>query len=209
MDMEAERSTGGPAKAGIAGWLLLPALGLLVQVYAVVEKLVLDPQKWRGRGYSVIYRTAPLVADLILLAIVLVAAWLFFRRRRLAPPVYVLTVMAAFLAWVVVVGLSPTFRDEPIIGIFFNMLVFPAYFVSSRRVQATFTRELDHGLLPDRLLTPVESVLISCFEWLLRRRRWLVLYVVLVLVVGVVLQTLMRAVFVLGDVRVFKQLLLG
>lgn len=107
-----------PDRAGITGWVLLPALALAVQVYSVFKKLILEPQELRSRGYTVSFRMPPLVADLILLALVLLTAFFFFRRRRLAPPLFIVLVMAAFLAWVVVIGLSPSFGDEPIIGVF-------------------------------------------------------------------------------------------
>ena len=182
------------AKA-INGWLFLPALFFAVQIYSGIKKMILDPIGMQSRGFIRVYWSPPaLIYNLIFIALVLMAMWLFFRKRRLAPAFFILTVLYAFIGWVILGGVINIPGDEPIIAVFFNMILFPAYFIYSRRVETVFVNELEPSTL-DVLFRWLERPLMAGYLFLRNHRKLFPVLLILFLVTGVLAQDLIRSLF--------------
>jgi hypothetical protein len=136
----------GPA--GIGGWLILPASGLILgpimnavaisqDVSLLGQADVVNRPDWR------LVLVAEIVLDLAFLAFLLYAAVVFFQRKRSAPPLMI----ALYLSGVAVMGidsamlvsvldLRPEFGAvaRPVL----TACIWVPYFLVSRRVKATF-----------------------------------------------------------------------
>jgi Protein of unknown function (DUF2569) len=195
---------------GIRGWLWLPAVALLVQPFAFIHNNLSVMFQARSIGGSITVDYSVLAVDLVLLLFTAVVTYLFFGRKALAPAAYVSSVVCTFLLWMI----RDTFASEfkaPLIGIAVGWIVLIPYFVFSKRVRITFAEPLDANCWPDRLLFLSAPAFQKVYKWLARLKRvWLLeIAMIALLMAGFVLQASVRAVFVLKDPALFRQLLFG
>ncbi len=145
----AEREPTGIA-AGLGGWLILPAIHLIISPIQLAMVIVQDLSALAKRTPVVVPVTLELVVQLLHLAFCLFAAVQFFRRKRSAPVTmvvfYVLNIVSAFIsaalgAWVLSELHTTNPQDTTALDIGRNVissLIWIAYFLSSTRVRATF-----------------------------------------------------------------------
>lgn len=144
------------APSGIGGWLVLPAIALVIWPVTGVLLLVQfvgwiwnaafadDPRMEPG---AQVFMVALGAIHLALLIITIHVALLFFRKRRIAPiALCFLLVLSACTGAVVLVWLGIAFGSIPFDGIVYTCLtgvlagLWFAYSRFSKRVKATFTR---------------------------------------------------------------------
>ncbi|MBA4135700.1 MAG: hypothetical protein C0518_00125 [Opitutus sp.] len=150
--------------AGISGWLLLPAIGLIFRPVLIVTQLsssatvYFDERTWAALTTAGLETYQPAVAVLVacelvgnstLLMLVFLTGFFFFRRKQQAPALYIalLSYQPVLLALdmlgtaLVISGQKP---DPEMIKSLLQSLVAAAiwipYFLKSQRVRATFTR---------------------------------------------------------------------
>jgi transglutaminase-like putative cysteine protease len=168
-DPAAAQSSVNPRLAGIRGWLILPAIGVVLSPIVLIVTLVQNlelygAEQWTwltdaaSEGYDALWEPVllfELAANLGLLVFFFLLAVMFFQRRRAVPRLY----LAMLVASPAVIGLDlwlvsqvpsadlataeakESLRDF-VRGIA-QLLIWGTYFLVSRRVQATFTRTLD------------------------------------------------------------------
>lgn len=151
---------------GIRGWLLLPALGVLVAPFIPLWELTQSAAaymhpSWEtlthpgGDSYHaawaplLLYELAVLLGTSVLSLLVLV---LFFRKRSSAPVVYVVSMavmwvlFAADVAFIAALDLPGVENEPETIGQLrtqlLSALLWSAYMLQSRRVHSTFVRRL-------------------------------------------------------------------
>jgi hypothetical protein len=127
----------------IAGWLILPALGLVVNL---VEGIVRTAVFVRTAGVDGGAASA-LVTNLLWFGCVFVVACFFFRKHRWAPRIYIglilLNVLIAFVRAVPggVLGHAGVFGlPRQLTLACANAAIWVPYFLTSVRVKLTFTR---------------------------------------------------------------------
>jgi hypothetical protein len=197
-------------KKGLGGWLALPTLAIVWQPIGFVWRHYEAYREWRRLGaigavrYWVNYPV--LAIDVVILICVALLGYLFFKKKRIAPPGFVIYSLLIFCLW----NYTDAFLSELRAAVIPNLvhcLLFIPYMVFSRRVRNTFTAELGQTSWIDRLLGRFAPALES-FYGFLRRRRWFVIpAAVLFVVINTVLYALVRAVFYLHDITQFRQLL--
>lgn len=153
-----------PRCEGLGGWLIFPALGLVLAAvtkgcYAAVYYLKLFAGgKW-GQLFapeSVFYHAqakqlaiGEIAADGCIALAAVVLLFLFFARKRQFPMLMILY-FAGSMAWVLIDlmlawRISPLFQPDELdgwmlFGAYVRCAIWIPYFVVSRRVEATFTR---------------------------------------------------------------------
>jgi hypothetical protein len=153
------------SEAGIGGWLLLPALGLLLTPLRTGYGLYRDLWPVFSQGYWDVLTTpgseayhpywAPLLlfevsGNVFLIAATLVVMYFFFTKSRRAP-----RLMIAWLAFILVFVAADFFlsdlipavaeQDDPesakeLVRAAVGTAIWTPYFLVSKRVKATFTR---------------------------------------------------------------------
>jgi transglutaminase-like putative cysteine protease len=174
------------APRGIAGWLLLPALGLIVKPLLLARAFwsilpVYSNDVWStltvagGASYNPAW--APMLLcglgmNVLLIVFAVMLALLFFRKRSSVPHAYAafLWVSVAFtvidqLTAQAVAPKDPAAASEwaSVIRDVLSALIWGSYFLVSRRVAATFVQRLRHpsevvGEPADVGVVPVEAV---------------------------------------------------
>lgn len=163
LPLEHGRSVSGESEscesslAGIRGWLILPAIGVVVNPVVVVAAIISNLAA--GTEYSWVLREYPtlktllgveIVGDVVLLALATMLAILFFGKRRSAKPMFMWTNAASAGLNIVLILLGvPLWESMPAllaemlprgIAAVIACIVWISYFRCSRRVAATFVR---------------------------------------------------------------------
>ncbi len=125
----ARQAAGDSTQSGIGGWLLVPAVYALLMPAASVSALTAIAVMPKLRG--IVSDTSVVVVGAWALSTVVLAV-LFFRKKRMVPPLYLVA-----LALQVV---SATLSDGNVPRALAVALVLGPYLILSRRVHATFTR---------------------------------------------------------------------
>ncbi|HRQ65068.1 MAG TPA: DUF3857 domain-containing protein [Xanthomonadaceae bacterium] len=157
-----------PRLAGIGGWLILPAIGVvvspIVMIVSMAQNLELyGAQQWSwltdpaSEGYHALWEPVllfELAGNLGLVVFFILLAVMFFQRRRSVPGLFVAMLVASpaiigidlwLVSQVPSADLGTAEAKESLrdfvrgIG---QLLIWGSYFLLSRRVQATFTRTL-------------------------------------------------------------------
>lgn len=148
---------------GLAGWLILVAIGLVMSPFSILAGLVqstlpfLDAPTWRsltesgGDSYHSAWGPVlvfSVVASILLLTISLVTAILFFQKRRRFPPVFIafnlahLLVVAIDFGLIHVIPISPDPEDtqpaSELTSALVGCMIWIPYMLISKRVKATF-----------------------------------------------------------------------
>ena len=153
-----------PALEGIRGWLLLPAIGIVLAPLLTLAELVfsLEPYslvQWNalatpgGDGYHALWvplRLGQLVGSIGLLALSVLVLVLFFQRRRHAPLLFMLMLAASatlallsLLLMAMIPGALDAVTDQDWKDLARTLVacaIWIPYFVFSRRVRSTFVR---------------------------------------------------------------------
>jgi len=148
----------GGALAGIWGWLLLPAIGLLVSPFVHLFE-VLVGFGWlanRSGGSIQTFATIHTVVKMTLVIYTSLTAWDFFRRRRCAPRqiTHLLLIRCAASLVLFILGLVilppetkahrmllvSAVRENNLLAQVVAATIWIPYFRVSRRVAATFVR---------------------------------------------------------------------
>lgn len=146
----AGRETQGTVE-GISGWLILPAIHLILSPIQLAMVVLQDLAALAKRTPVMVPVTIELVMQLLHLGFCLVVATLFFRRKKSAPMAmlafYALNlattlISAGLAAWVRDVLHSSTESSTvDIVRSVITSTIWIAYFTSSQRVRATFVVE--------------------------------------------------------------------
>jgi hypothetical protein len=150
----------GPCESsfvGIRGWLILPAIGVVVNPILLIATIITDlaartEYSWVLREYPALKTLlgVEIAGDVVLLGLFSVLAILFFSKRRSARPMFMWTNGASVGLSIILILLSvPLWERMP--GLVAEMLprgigggiacvVWISYFRCSRRVAATFVR---------------------------------------------------------------------
>lgn len=137
-------------ETGLGGWLILPAIHLVISPIQLVMVIVQDLNALAQRTPVVLPVTLELVIQLLHLAFCLFAAVQFFRRKKSAPMTmvgfYALNIMTAFISaalgsWVLSELHTTNPQDTTAVDIgraVISSTIWIAYFTSSTRVRSTF-----------------------------------------------------------------------
>jgi hypothetical protein len=142
------------AVAGIRGWLLVWAFGLLLDLWLLGRATWEDVKVLRMPGLPDVEALRPgfrgalaleLAVNAGLLLMTAVAAWLFFRRKRQAPRVLVvLLALQALLAPATILYSASVLREPVAVAAVASAVVAAVvwipYFLRSRRVSLTFVQ---------------------------------------------------------------------
>lgn len=192
--------------SGIGGWLLLPALAIVITPASFVSKNLEVFATARNFGGSVVVNCPAMMVSITILSCLALVAYLFFKKKAVAPVCFILYILTSFLLWTV----HDTFAAQckaPVIANLFTSFVLIPYFVFSNRVKLTFTNALDDAVWADRLVSRTTPFLNAFNAFLWKTRKFLLLEILLFAVLNIVMQSLFRAVFVLKDISEFRQLL--
>ncbi len=134
--------------AGIGGWLIFPAIGLILNTVGLILGigfLVSEFTSWSQMGLGFLWGIE--MADLVISTVfVLWAAILFFNKKRGAPKAYICMMVYFVLSSGMIVYFETSWQQhemaEESIRMVFRTLVSSAvwipYFLASKRVKATF-----------------------------------------------------------------------
>jgi hypothetical protein len=201
---KATESTEPPGK--IAGWLLLPAIALCVQPVGFFYKiyLVLGHAPSNARIFVI---WPALWFDCLLLVMVAMVSWGFFRKRSYTPPLFMTYIMLMWVSWAVISGLASQYQDEGLIGMIVHLVVLVPYLLFSRRVAATFVCEPVNPA--DRFLTALAAYPSLWFRFLQRQRWFTPLYLVLFLATVIVFNAAVRSLYLNGNLSETWRLIAG
>jgi hypothetical protein len=193
----------------IGGWLLLPALALSVQPVFIVVKTLRVVRSAPAFGGRIFVIWPAFWFDLILLIMVGLVSWAFFRKRSIAPSLFVAHVLLMWLCWAVISGVSRTYVGDGLAGMIFHLIVLCPYMVLSRRVANTFVLPPDQSCALDRLLARI-SVPFETLYGFLRRQRWLApVHMAVFMVVMVILTSAVRSLYLNGNLSETWRLITG
>lgn len=135
---------------GLSGWLILPAIGLILGpplsgVY-LVQLILLLPQLQEVGPRSLIITNA--TGIFILFVLTIVAAYKFFRKKRSAPATIITLLIVQLALQILLIFISAITGPEELHKEYFRGAgksifyagVWIMYFRESKRVKATFTK---------------------------------------------------------------------
>jgi hypothetical protein len=193
----------------IGGWLLLPASALCLQPVFFVLKIVHVMRSAPSFGGHITVIWPVFWFDILMLSMVAIASWAFFRKRSVAPCLFVAYVLLMWICWAVISGVSSTHLDNGLIAMLFHLIVLLPYMVFSRRVAATFVLAPDPRYVMDRLLARI-SMPFENLRGFLRRQRWLAaVHIILFLTVVVFLNSAVRSLWLNGNLSETWRLIAG
>jgi len=182
----------------IGGWLLLPALGLIVQPISFIFNCIL-PVFYNHLSFRVIIDYTILNADFFLLLMVAVVSWFFFNRKRNAEAIYIIYILVMVLLWEILDGVHESHSDPPVIAMIFYSMVIVPYFVLSQRVKGTFSVELNKDVFIEKLFFPLSSFLTKFYSSLAKSRYFIFLIMFLFVFAGIILNCALRSLRIDGD----------
>jgi hypothetical protein len=137
-----------PRLAGIRGWLVLPAIGLVLGPILGVVSLVIGFALYSDvadAGWGVLY-AVEMVVELVLVVFTVYAATRFFQMKRDAPFIIILLLISALVVYggmlLIELGVgADDFAQETgkiLVRCFVSAAIWIPYFKISKRVKATF-----------------------------------------------------------------------
>lgn len=137
-----------PALVGIGGWLVLPALGLILGPIVSVVLLVMAMLEYpavQAAGFGGLF-ALELVVDAALIIFMLYAATRFFGKRSDAPAVMIALYVAVPVVLAIMLAVESSqdatlFAEQSVqqlVRSIFTALIWVPYFCVSKRVKATF-----------------------------------------------------------------------
>lgn len=192
----------------IGGWLL-PASALCLQPVFFVLKIVHVMRSAPSFGGHITVIWPAFWFDALMLSMVGIVSWAFFRKRSVAPGLFVAYVLLMWICWAVISGVSSTHLDNGLIAMLFHVAVLLPYMVFSRRVANTFVLPPDPSYFMDRLLVRVGKPAENLYRFL-GRQRWLVaIHIILFLTVVVFLNSAVRSLWLNGNLSETWRLIAG
>lgn len=193
----------------IGGWLLLPALALCLQPVFVVLKTFQEMKTAWSFGGRVIVIWPALWFDALLLIMVGIVSWAFFRKRTVAPGLFVAYVLMMWICWAFISGVSDTDLNDSPIAMLFHLTVLLPYMVFSKRVADTFVLPPDPRHIMDGLLLRVAKPQENLYRFL-KRQRWLVaVHIILFVALVVFLNSAVRSLMLNGNLSETWRLMAG
>jgi hypothetical protein len=140
---------------GIGGWLILPAIGLVVSPFMSLHGIITDTLLLTSSTYTSLSANHPSLTSLLIFEIIMNAAicaaviclnFLFFMKKRLVPRC-IITLYAALCVLMLADHLAATavFPSADlsaglitVVRAFIVAAIWIPYFLNSRRVEATF-----------------------------------------------------------------------
>jgi hypothetical protein len=194
------------APKGIAGWLLLPAITLCVQPISFIYKTISVLN--HTNGFTRIYVIWPsLWFDLLLLSMVAVVSWGFFRKRSFAAHLFVAYIALMWIFWAIISGVSHQHMDDGLIGMLFHLTVLVPYLVFSRRAETTFVLEPENPL--DHFLAGLSKFPAALFRFPQRQRWFIIIYIVVFFVAVMVFNAAVRSLYLNGNLKETWRLIVG
>lgn len=182
-------------KSGIGGWLFLPAIVIIFSPILFIMKNLEVFRMAQKFNFRVIINYPAMTINLIILFCLALVAYLFFKKKEIAPASFILYILIGFSLW----SIHDTFASKlkaPIIANIFTSFVLIPYFVYSKRVKVTFTNELNNNIWVERWVNHLTPFLKSFYAFLYKTRKILLLEIFLFVAINVVLQSILRDVFV-------------
>ncbi len=154
-----------PGPSGIGGWLVLPAIGLVIAPVRIVVGIVQAVSSFDTWQFRTVESRFPQLAtavrlevwlDALGLVFIAVAAIAFFGKKPAAPKLMVALLLYNVLkSLVLTLIVGPAMKDLPteataplltaLVGTLVGALVWIPYFLTSRRVKATFVSRSHRG----------------------------------------------------------------
>lgn len=160
--LDADAPAHEPAPSGIGGWLILPAIGLVVTPLILGYSIFQTLQVFGTPGYLQLttpdsprfnpaykpFLLSEIAANGLLIALVVVAAALFFSKHRLAPRFMIAFYAVSLIVLVLDVVLANRLLDvaidrdaiKDLVRAVLNVVIWIPYFLVSKRVAQTFGR---------------------------------------------------------------------
>lgn len=147
-DVQDREESVDPALVGIGGWLILPALGLVLgpifSIVMLVMALPMYPQV-EAAGFGGLF-TLEILVDAALIVFMLYAASRFFPKKADAPAVMIALYIAAPVVLAVMLAIETSegaafFAEESqkhLVRSIIGAMIWVPYFRVSKRVKATF-----------------------------------------------------------------------
>ena len=182
----------------IRGWLWLPAIGLIITPISFINKCII-PLFQDHYLFIVKIDYTIMFADIFLLILVGIISWLFFKRKKHTPVIYIIYILLMVLMWEIVDGLHESQNDPPFIAMIFYCLAIVPYFTLSKRVKETFIVELSHENFIEKIFIPVESLLKRLHSTLTKSKYFIFLFMLLFILAGILLNCTLRSMRIDGD----------
>jgi len=128
--------------SGIAGWLLLPAIGLIISPISAAVHIFKDSKALAQVAPEYVNAVhCGIAKNFILMGFGLIVAVLFFQKQRKAPQMYMLLILANVGLSVLVLTQGGESFLKPVLYSVFLACIWIPYFITSKRVKATFGHE--------------------------------------------------------------------
>ena len=183
----------------ISGWLWLPAIALMIQPLVFFTGSILPFMKSHGPHIRLGVNVPILIGDIVLLLMVVIVAWFYINRKRIAPALYILQIIFMVLMWETMDGLIEHQNDPPFLGMIFHVLVIIPFLTLSIRVKETFVEELDITKKLENFLTGFSQNLMSYYLKLRKSRYLIFLFAILFLFISTILNCAIRSLRINGD----------
>lgn len=182
----------------IRGWLWLPALGLIITPIDFINKSIIplfqDHYPFRVEiDYTIMF------VDIFLLSLVGIISWLFFKRKKQTPIIYIIYILLTVLMWEIVDGLHESQNDPPFIAMIFYCLAIVPYFVLSKRVKETFIVTLSSENFIERMILPFASFLNKFYLNLVKLKYIIFIIMIIFTFAGILLNCALRSLRIDGD----------
>ena len=133
---------------GVRGWLILPAIGIVIGLIGVIIKLINLLRVYSdfiSAGYNVVYY-ADLITTIFLIGLLSYAAYLFYRKKRNTPYILIafiaLDIITSAILFFIGMSFGPEVYTEEYIkqvGMgYISAYIWIPYFIISKRVNDTF-----------------------------------------------------------------------
>ena len=141
-----------------------------------------------------------LIGDIVLLSMVIIVAWFYFNRKRIAPGLYILKIIIMVLLWETMDGLIEHQNDPPLFGMIFHVLVIIPLLTLSNRVKETFVEELDNTEKLENFFTGFSQNMVSFYLKLQKMRFLIFVFAILFLFISNILNCVLRSLRINGDI---------
>jgi hypothetical protein len=136
---------------GIGGWLLLPAIGLVIGPIFYLANIIFNIQDERLLSAGPDVQTFVVGGKLVLLALVAVVSFSFFTRKRITPTLVIIYLLCGTAFWIITACVYgscyyelkeqvPFVIVRAVVPSIISCAIWIPYFAKSRRVKATFVR---------------------------------------------------------------------
>ena len=183
----------------IKGWLWMPAIALLIQPVSFVADNIVPFFKSHAPFVHFTINIPVLIGDIIMLCMVAIVAWFYFKRKKIAPMLYIIKIIIVVLMWEIMDGLVESQNDPPIVGTMFHSLVVIPYLALSKRVKETFVEELNGKIMIERIFMGISSSLNNLYLKIRKMKALIFVFVILLVFFSIILNCALRSLRIEGD----------